>query len=313
MKIAIVLVNYNGKDYNGACIDSILQSKDELEKHILVVDNASVDDSLVLLRQKYSLHECGGIDSRRAKVRIELIELDDNYGFAIANNKGIERAKELGADYVLLLNNDTEIDSDMINHLLGCAKRHSGSVIVPKIYYSDDRKRIWSAGGSISPVVKKVSHDGLNQIDVGQFEQEKKIQFATGCCLLVPMSVIERAGMLDERFFLYYEDTEYSFRLQKQGISIYYCPKAYLYHKVGASSKGAESPLCAYYISRNWLLCNRQHLGKRYFLFLLYYFMNRLVCCLLWLVLRKPQLVRAALRGIRDYWSGKFGKSEYYR
>jgi hypothetical protein len=118
--------------------------------------------------------------------------------------------------------------------------------------------------------------------------------------------------MLDERFFLYYEDTEYSFRLQKKGIPVYYCPAAVLYHKVGASSRGADSPLCAYYIARNWLLCSRIWLGARFPLFLAYYGANRLVCCLLWLVRGRADLVRATRRGIRDYRRGRFGRSAEY-
>lgn len=104
------------------------------------------------------------------------------------------------------------------------------------------------------------------------------------------MQVIEQAGVLDERFFLYYEDTEYSFRLQKQGIAIWYCPQAVMYHKVGASTRGADSALCAYYIARNWLLCARPQLGRRYPVFLLYYVINRTVCCLLWLLRGKGRL-----------------------
>lgn len=302
--ISIILVNYNGKQYNTACIESILQNKGKYEKHILVVDNASGDDSVEILQKQY---ETDSVDGNAAQ--IELILLDDNYGFAAANNVGIKRAKELHSDYVLLLNNDTEIAPDMLQSLTECAARHPDGMIVPKIYYSDDRKRIWSAGGSISPVIKKVRHDGLNQIDEGQFEKEREIQFATGCCLFLPMKVIEKAGELDESFFLYYEDTEYSFRLHKLGISIYYCPKAYLYHKVGASSQGEESPLCAYYISRNWLICNRKHLGKAYPIFCLYYAVNRLACCLLWILQGKKELAFAAVRGIRDYGKGKCGKA----
>lgn len=325
-KISVILVNYNGKKYNTACIDSILQSMDcynekTIRKQIIIVDNASVDDSVAILKKKYCIgkqymdsmtEKLEGTDSEHQKsTQMELILLNQNCGFAAANNKGIKRAEQWGADYILLLNNDTEIAPDMIKYLLECADRHPQSMIVPKIYYSDDRRRIWSAGGSISPVVKKIRHDGLNQIDKGQFEIERKIAFATGCCLLIPRTVLSRAGMLDERFFLYYEDVEYSFRLQKEGISIYYCPKAYMYHKVGASSKGAMSPLCAYYISRNWLLCNREHLKRRYPVFLLYYAVNRAICCLVWLLQRKPELVRAALRGMKDYWNGRFGESGY--
>lgn len=302
MKLAVVLVNYNGEKYNTACIESVLSGTGAENVKIIVVDNASQDDSMRLLEDRY-----GGDE------RLELVRLDDNYGFSRANNEGISRAKAWGADSVMLLNNDTEIEPDMLRRLEECAKRHPASMIVPKIYYSDDRKRIWSAGGSVSPVVRKVRHIGLDETDEGQYDRERETAFATGCCLWIPMDVIEKAGVLDERFFLYYEDTEYSFRLHKLGISIYYCPRAVMYHKVGASTKGADSPLCAYYIARNWLLCNRLHLGWRYPLFLAYYALNRTACCLLWLIQGKRELVRATVRGIGDCRKEKFGRAEHYR
>ena len=301
MKLAVILVNYNGKDYNEACIESVRANRINGEVQIIVVDNASGDGSMQILRERYEKEE-----------QTELVELDENYGFSYANNVGIRRAKAWGADAVLLLNNDTEIEKDMLQELLACAGRHPGSMIVPKICYSDDRKRIWSAGGSVSPVVQKVRHIGLDEEDRGQYDEECRTLFATGCCLLLPMGVIDQAGLLDERFFLYYEDTEYSFRLRELGIDIYYCPQAVMYHKVGASSKGADSPLCAYYIARNWLLCNRLRLGRRYPLFLVYYVINRTVCCFLWLLQRKGALVRATWLGIRDFHRGRFGKSAYY-
>lgn len=302
MKLAVVLVNYNGEKYNTACIESIRRNRGNFEKKIFVVDNASSDSSMKTLRERY------GQDGQ-----VELLALDDNYGFSYANNVGIGRAKAWGADFVLLLNNDTEIAPDMLLRLAECAQRHPDSMIAPKIYYYDDRRRLWSAGGSFSPVIRKASHIGLDETDEGQYDREKEIGFATGCCLLLPVSVVGKAGMLDERFFLYYEDTEYSFRLHELGISIFYCPQAVMYHKVGASSKGADSPLCAYYIARNWLLCSRLHLGHRYPLFLAYYALNRTVCCLLWLFLGKGALVRATLRGIRDYRKGRFGRAGDYR
>lgn len=302
MKLAVILVNYNGKKYNTACIDSVLASAGMEELAVIVVDNASQDDSVRLLEERYAGNE-----------RLECIRLDDNYGFSRANNVGIDRARERGADYVLLLNNDTEITPDMLLRLWECAKRHPGSVIVPKIYYSDDRKRLWSAGGSFSTIIKKAKHTGLNEMDVGQYDREREIGFATGCCLLIPMEVIGKAGTLDERFFLYYEDTEYSFRLHEMGISVYYCPQAVMYHKVGASTKGADSALCAYYIARNWLLCSRLHLGWRYPVFLSYYALNRTACCLLWLVRGKKELVKATWRGIGDYRKQRFGRAAHYR
>lgn len=300
-KLAIILVNYNGKQYNEACIESVLAGQDAWDKKIIVVDNASRDDSMNILQERY------GTDPR-----IDMVTLEDNYGFSYANNVGVRKAMAEGADYVLLLNNDTEAAPDMLAQLAACTKRHPDSMIAPKIYYSDRRDVVWSAGGRVSPLIRKVSHIGEGQVDRGQFEEEKEIGFATGCALLIPRRVIEKAGLLDEDFFLYYEDTEYSFRLARLGISIYFCPQAVIYHKVGASSKGADSPLCAYYIARNWLLCNKKHLGSRYYLFLIYYGINRLVCCLLWLLRGRKALVQATWRGIQDYRTGKLGKSEYY-
>ncbi len=301
-KIAVILVNYNGRQYNTACIESLFAQQGGYEVKIIVVDNASRDDSMQILRERY------GTDPK-----IETILLDDNYGFSYANNVGIRRAGEWEADHILLLNNDTEAESDLFTRLMDCAARHSDCMIVPKICYSDHRNVIWSAGGEVSHWIKKIRHIGLDQEDRGQYDEERQIGFATGCCLLLPRRVIERAGTLDERFFLYYEDTEYSFRLQKLGIKIYYCPAARLYHKVGASSKGADSPLCAYYIARNWLLCNRIHLGRRFPLFLGYYGINRLVCCVIWMIQGKKTLVQATYRGILDYRRKKFGRAEYYR
>ena len=302
MKIAVILVNYNGRQYNEACIESLLVQQGGYEVKIIMVDNASRDGSMQILQERY------GTDPR-----IETVLLDDNYGFSYANNVGIRRAGEWGADYILLLNNDTEAEPDLLVQLMDCAVRHQDCMIVPKIFYSDHRDVIWSAGGDVSHWIRKVRHIGLDEEDKGQFDKERQIGFATGCCLLLPKKVIEKAGFLDERFFLYYEDTEYSFRLHRMGIAMYYCPAARLYHKVGASSKGADSPLCAYYIARNWLLCNRMHLGWRFPLFLGYYGLNRLVCCALWIVQGKAALVQATCRGIWDYCRKRFGRSEYYR
>lgn len=301
MKVAVILVNYNGIRYNTACIESLLRQQTDCRMKIFVVDNASQDASVQAIKDRF-----GGED------RIETILLEDNHGFSYANNVGIRRAVQWEADYMLLLNNDTEAETDMLAQLVACAARHGGSVIAPKIYYSDRRNVLWSAGGDVSPLIRKVRHIGLDREDRGQFDEERQIGFATGCCLLIPKSVIHGAGGLDERFFLYYEDTEYSFRLRKMGIPIYYCPEARLYHKVGASSRGADSPLCAYYIARNWLLCNRIHLGVRYPLFLLYYALNRTACCILWLLHGKSRLVGATFRGIRDHCKGKYGKAAWY-
>ena len=300
-KVSIILVNYNGKSYNEKCIYSILQStvKDKLQ--IVVVDNASTDESLTDLKLKWG---------RNSQVCI--IELDQNYGFSKANNEGINWSVEHGIGNFLLLNNDTEIEPDAIEKMLEIQKT-TGGIVVPKVLYADKPDTIWCAGGGFTPIIRKPRQRGLNQIDKGQFSQNCECEFANGCCLLLSKEIIDKIGMLDERFFLYYEDTEYSLRAQENGVTISYCAEAVIYHKVNGSTKGNEKPENAYYISRNWLLCNKMHLGKRFYLFFLYYLLNRIVWIAIWGMRGKPNMVLAVLDGIYAFKAGKYGKWETVR
>ena len=301
-KISVILVNYNGKEYNDKCIASILGSTISGQIQVIVVDNASTDDSLAMLQKKWGANE-----------QVTILTLDENYGFSKANNEGIRLAMEQGMEYFLLLNNDTEIEPDTIEHMLSC-QQEKKAIVVPKVMYADKRDTIWCAGGSFSPIVRKPIQRGLNQIDKGQFHVSEECQFANGCALLLSKEIINEIGFLDERFFLYYEDTEYSMRAIENGIKIWYCAEAVVYHKVNGSTKGNEKPANAYYISRNWLLCNRLHLrgrhcsSGRYFLFLFYFFCNRFVWMLIWFLQGKRVMCKAQVRGIRDFFREKWGK-----
>lgn len=251
-EIGVILVNYNGKEYNDKCIASILRSTISERVQVVVVDNASTDGSLAMLQKTWEADE-----------QVTILELDKNYGFSKANNEGIRIAMEQGMKYFLLLNNDTEIEPDAIEHML-VRQQERGAIVVPKILYADKRDVIWCAGGNFSSVIKKPVQRGLNQVDKGQFDSSGECQFANGCALFLSKEIIEKNGFLDERFFLYYEDTEYSMRAKENGIKIWYCADAVVYHKVNGSTKGNEKPANAYYITRNWLLCNSLHMRGRY-------------------------------------------------
>lgn len=301
-EISVILVNYNGKEFNDKCIVSILKSTISSRIQIVVVDNGSTDGSLELLRQHWALN-----------VQIHFIELGNNYGFSKANNEGICWSIEQGITYFLLLNNDTEIESDAIEKMFRYHQETKG-IVVPKILYADKRDTIWCAGGRFSPIVKKAIHRGLNQTDRGQFDMSGECQFANGCALFLSKEIVDKAGFLDERFFLYYEDTEYSMRAAERNIKIYYCAEAVVYHKVNGSTKGNEKPANAYYISRNWLLCNSSHLYKRYrlnsrfYIFLLYFFCNRFAWIIIWLIQGKKEMCIAQVEGILDFYRKKWGK-----
>lgn len=301
-KISVILVNYNGKEYNDKCIASILGSTISGQIQVVVVDNASTDDSLAVLRKNWGSNE-----------QVAILALDENYGFSKANNEGIRWAMEQGMEYFLLLNNDTEIEPDTIERMFSC-QQEKKAIVVPKVLYADKRDVIWCAGGTFSPVVRKSIQRGLNQIDKGQFNVSEECRFANGCAMLLSKEIIDRIGFLDERFFLYYEDTEYSMRAARNDIKIWYCADAAIYHKVNGSTKGNEKPANAYYISRNWLLCNSLHLyGKDsrnagFYLFFLYFMCNRAAWTAIWFLQGRRDMCVAQMRGIRDFFDKKWGK-----
>lgn len=296
-KISVILVNYNGKDFNDKCIGSLLKSRLSALLEIVIVDNASTDGSFQELQEIWGEHP-----------QIHLIGLDDNYGFSKANNTGILFAMERGIDHYLLLNNDTEVEPYTIENMLVCQRR-TGSMIVPRIYYADRPDVIWCAGGEISRIIQKSKHRGIGRADRGQFEQDRLCSFANGCCLLLDREHVKAIGLLDESFFLYYEDNDYSLRAQDAGVSIRYCAGAVVYHKVNGATRGNEKPVNAYYITRNWMMCSRMHMKSlRFGLFCVYFGLNRMAWTVIWSLQRKPDMIKAMHRGIRDFCHGKTGK-----
>ena len=126
--------------------------------------------------------------------------------------------------------------------------------------------------------------------------------------MLLSGKLIRKLGLLDEQFFLYYEDTEYSLRARQKGVPIWYCAKALIYHKVNGSTMGNEKPDNTYYITRNWLICNRKYMENRFTLFLCYFIINRLVWLLIWFMKNKRGNMAAVAEGIKDYKRGISGQ-----
>lgn len=301
-EIAVILVNYNGKRYNDNCIDSLLRSTIADRLAVIVVDNASTDGSLEALEERWAQDG-----------RVQIVPLDRNYGFSRANNEGIRFAMRQGISCYLLLNNDTEIAPDAIERMYRCHLQ-TGGIVVPRILYADDREKLWCAGGSFTPIVRKAVQRGLNERAEGRYDRDEDCGFANGCALFLSREIVEKTGLLDERFFLYYEDTEYSMRAVRLGIRIRYCAGARVYHRVNGSTLGNERPENAYYITRNWLLCNFLHRrdacfrGGRYPLFLLYFICNRAAWALIWWIGGRGSMVRAMRRGVRDHRRGQYGQ-----
>lgn len=235
-KIGIVLVNYNGEKFQNECIASI-KLMDYKDYKIIIVDNASKDNSVSMIKEKYD--------------DIIIIETGENCGVAKGNNIGIKKALELGCEYVLLLNNDTEVDSKMLSKML--SKANENTMVTCKMYYYNQKNIIWCAGGEINWKKATVTHYGDGDVDSGQYDNSKFVEYTPTCCLLVHKNIFDKVGLMDENYFMYYDDTDFVVRANRIGVKIWYESTAKLWHKVSSSSGGRKSKISIYYGDRNRL------------------------------------------------------------
>jgi GT2 family glycosyltransferase len=230
--VAIIVVNWNRRDDTLACLQSLSRIAYP-NKRIILVDNASTDGSAAAVREQFP--------------EVQIIELPENLRFAGGNNVGLRDVLKKGDGFALLLNNDTIVEPDFLQHLIETAQRDQRiGLVSPKILYHSRRQVIWFAGGVLKPAWGYVRHFGLRQVDDGRFNQPRIVTFLTGCCLLIRREVLEKVGLLDEGFFLYSEDADYCLRAMKAGYQLLYEPKSRVYHKVSSSTGGA-------YNVRKWI------------------------------------------------------------
>lgn len=221
--VRAVVLNYEGAEVLGECLRSLCK-QDYPNFHITVVDNASTDDSDKI---------AGEMDG------VELIRNETNLLFAGGNNVGIRRAIEAGADYVVLINNDTVSDPGLISAMVDALHGYEGAGIAgPKIYYHEKPDVIWSAGGLVDLTKGWVRHRGIRGRDEGQFDEITEVDYVTGCCLMFSREVFNFTQGLDERFPMYYEDTDLCTRARKTGFKVIYVPGGKMWHKIGFSSGG---------------------------------------------------------------------------
>ncbi|MDP2209407.1 MAG: glycosyltransferase family 2 protein, partial [Bacteroidota bacterium] len=170
---------------------------------------------------------------------VEYIFNPTNLRFAGGNNVGIDYALRKGADYILLLNNDTTVADNFLDELVSTASTSLNVGIVgPKMYYHGDPNRIWYAGGKIEWWKGWISHVGVREIDNGQYGQTIETDFVSGCCIFVKREVVEKVGMLDTAYYIYGEDVDWCIRASRAGYRIMYEPKAKIWHKLSVSTGG---------------------------------------------------------------------------
>ena len=245
-KVAVIIVNWKKYDITSICIESILNSTNSNFK-IILVDNES--DNKKVKNFKY-------------RDEIKIIQNKKNEGFSKANNIGIDYALKNNFDYTILINNDTIVEKNLIEVLLKTARAKNFSVLQPLILKYNG-KEIWNAGGRINYFFgnfitrKKVDHS-LNS-------SHELTEWLTGCCCLFKTKIFKEIGKLDESFFAYYEDVDFSLRLKKHGYKIGFTSKTHIYHYESFSSisnnskEGKLSPYIHYLNIRNHILILKKH------------------------------------------------------
>jgi GT2 family glycosyltransferase len=289
--VYIILVNYNGYKDTIECVNSLKKINYNNYK-IILVDNASSDDSAKILKQK--LNDC------------EIIKSKKNLGFAGGNNLGIKYSLDHKADYILLLNNDTIVEPQFLNNMLNSFSIGSKIGIVGcKIMYYSQKNIIWYGGGYIDWFKFIGVHYGMRQIDKGQCNNKKEMDFVTGCCMLVRREVFEKIGLLAEDYFMYFEDVDFCAKVKNAGFVIWYNPEAVIYHKVGLSSGGEESPFSIEWCTRNRLLFMDKYKNNvnKFSLILskIFFYGTRFIRCFQYTLKNKKDKAKAIIDGIKEY------------
>jgi GT2 family glycosyltransferase len=171
---------------------------------------------------------------------VDLLALPENRRFAGGNNAGLERALAAGADAVMLLNNDVQADPGLYEKLLAAlAERPDAGAVAPLIYHAAPTDLIWYAGGACVPALAWTAHRGIRTRDRGQYRALEETGYLTGCCLLATAEAWRSVGPLDESYYIYAEDADWSLRARAAGFRLLFVPTARLWHQVSASSGGA--------------------------------------------------------------------------
>lgn len=226
-KIAVVLLNWNNTEDTLACIGS-LRNLTYKSFQIVIVDNGSKPS-------EYTALKAGRTDE-------VILRQQRNLGFAGGCNVGIRWALQKGFEYVWLLNNDTEVGPESLGELVQSIESDPNIGIAGGVlYYWSDPQRIQIAGGLIDPVTGKGGALGQDELDNSQFRGVLDVDYVSGGILLARCEAIKQVGLLDERFFIYYEDTDWAVRMRKSGRRVVTVSSAKAWHKDKAST-GSTKP-----------------------------------------------------------------------
>ena len=287
VQISIITINYNGLEDTCELIETLPLEDESLE--VIVVDNASKNDEASILDQRFP--------------KIKVIRSTQNLGFAGGNNLGIKAAQ---GKYLFFINNDTLLrhHTSNIRHLINRLESSPKiGMVCPKIRFAWGDNPIQFAGYTpLSRITMRNHAIGCGEQDNGQYDTAHPTPYAHGAAMMVKREVIEKAGMMPECYFLYYEELDWSMMIRRAGYAIWYEPACTIYHKESQTT-GQNSPLRTYYLTRNRLLfVKRNNIGTTRILS--YVYLTAIVALrdiLKYYSQRRPDLAKATFKGLRHF------------
>lgn len=285
--LSIITINYNGQKDTCELIGTLPLEDKSIE--VIVVDNASAQDEATIIEERYP--------------QVKIIRSKKNLGFAGGNNLGIKAAK---GKYLFFLNNDTLLKpqtSDIRSLISRLETSPKIGMVCPKIRFTWGNQLIQFAGYTpLTPITMRNKAIGCGEVDHGQFDTPHLTPYAHGAAMMIKREVIEKAGLLPECYFLYYEELDWSMMIRRVGYDIWYEPACTVFHKESQTT-GQNSPLRTYYITRNRLLfALRNQLGRAKYITYLYLIgLVAIRDILKYIFQRRWNLVRATIRGVVSF------------
>lgn len=300
MKVVIIVLNWNGEKYISKCLTSLQKlKKDNHTVETVVVDNASTDNSLALIKKKYP--------------KFTLLQNSQNLGYAEGNNIGLRYALKNKFDFVWIINPDAYVHPNSLLQLISASQAHpQGGIFGSKIYFAPGfefhkerysraqlGKVIWYAGGKIDWNNLISKHVGINEVDIGQYNTITETEFVTGASMFIRIQILDQIGLFDPKYFLYYEENDLCQRARRKKWKLFYIPDSIVWH-ANAQSTGVGSPLVEYYTTRNRLLFGFRYAPRHTRLALVRESFRHLITGRNWQRL-----------GALDFYLGRFDKTRY--
>ena len=285
-KIAIIIVNWKQYELTINCLLS-LQKVEYKNWKVILVDNESNFEKINKIKSDFN--------------KVEVIGSKANLGFASANNLGIKYAIKNKFEYVMLLNNDTEVNKKFLSPLLNSFQNdNSLGAVQPLIMNYNNRAKVWNAGGYLN------NFFGFPYTNKKLNNKNRQIDWITGCCIVLKTKVIKKAGLIDEDFFAYYEDVDWSLRIKKLGYKLGVVESSVIFHHGTKSSnnsnfEGDLSPFVHYLNIRNHIYLVKKHSDKFNFIGVLFYQFLKILFYSIYFILRlRFSKLKMVYRGLND-------------